>query len=146
MVQSAISDTKNHNCGSFAIFCDILSNILLCNSKLRIRKTTIVEFFEDLMCKSNPIEISAKYKTYSFDLDCVKNLKLSARNQVLFFISVIYEFNNTYIFKINNIFPISLQFSLLLSYNWSKNWLMWKAWDWIWPPTLYSTVIINNNS
>ena len=64
MVQSAISDTKNHNCCAFAIFCDILSNILLCNSKLRIRKTTIVEFFEDLMCKSNPIEISAKYKTF----------------------------------------------------------------------------------
>ena len=47
----------------FVIFCQIF---FYANSKLRIRKTTIVEFFEDLMCKSNPKAISPKYKTYYF--------------------------------------------------------------------------------
>ena len=51
----------------FVIFCQIF---FYANSKLRIRKTTIVEFFEDLMCKSNPIEISAKYKTYCYNNLC----------------------------------------------------------------------------
>ena len=50
----------------FAIFCDNLSNILLCKQQLWIRQTTIVEFFEYLMLKSNLTAIAITYSPYNF--------------------------------------------------------------------------------
>ena len=46
------------------IVCNILSNILLCKQQLWIRQTTIVEFFEYLMLKSNLTAIAITYSPY----------------------------------------------------------------------------------